>query len=272
MMIRFFITLEACPHLNGKHTIFGRLVSGEDTLLKVAKVSVDDNDRPDTAVLVSRCGELERKRKPAAFQSERQQISISGDRGRRPRDSDSVLEMSSAPLSPRSPRRIRRQSDNVIDEGIRGRPRNRSTTRSESQPIVEDSESETQDSPVKMHKRKRSPSPSRVAKPESDSRCESEEQRRRRRSLPNQYKDARDNADGDRYRPSPRRDQYAHSGRRREDAYPDRRENDHFRRHERAGARNDGRLGGGDRYEDQHEAPVRFKGRGIMKYREPDRL
>lgn len=32
----------------------------------------------------------------------------------------------------------------------------------------------------------------------------------------------------------------------------------------------DGRLGGGGGY-DEHEPPVKFKGRGVMKYREPDR-
>ncbi|EGP87255.1 uncharacterized protein MYCGRDRAFT_30791, partial [Zymoseptoria tritici IPO323] len=55
---QFFLTLEACPHLNGKHAIFGRLVGGEDTLAKIAKVKVDEKDCPVTPVLVSRCGEL----------------------------------------------------------------------------------------------------------------------------------------------------------------------------------------------------------------------
>ncbi|EMC93213.1 hypothetical protein BAUCODRAFT_75974, partial [Baudoinia panamericana UAMH 10762] len=55
---QFFITLEPCPHLNGKHTIFGRLVSGQEVLQQIAKVNVDKDDRPTEAVLIARCGEL----------------------------------------------------------------------------------------------------------------------------------------------------------------------------------------------------------------------
>ncbi|KAF2217875.1 hypothetical protein CERZMDRAFT_31145, partial [Cercospora zeae-maydis SCOH1-5] len=55
---QFFITLEPCPHLSGKHTIFGRLVAGDETLQRIAKVAVDKNDAPLEPVLISRCGEL----------------------------------------------------------------------------------------------------------------------------------------------------------------------------------------------------------------------
>ncbi|KAK5167841.1 cyclophilin peptidyl-prolyl cis-trans isomerase Cyp8 [Saxophila tyrrhenica] len=43
---QFFITYRAVPHLNRKHTIFGRVVEGLDTLKRLEETEVDDKDRP----------------------------------------------------------------------------------------------------------------------------------------------------------------------------------------------------------------------------------
>nr|POF13982.1 peptidyl-prolyl cis-trans isomerase-like 2 [Quercus suber] len=43
---QFFITYRATPHLNRKHTIFGRVVDGLDTLKRLEDVETDDKDRP----------------------------------------------------------------------------------------------------------------------------------------------------------------------------------------------------------------------------------
>ncbi|KAK4988249.1 cyclophilin peptidyl-prolyl cis-trans isomerase Cyp8 [Elasticomyces elasticus] len=43
---QFFLTYRAAPHLNRKHTIFGRVVDGLDTLARLEAVKTDDKDRP----------------------------------------------------------------------------------------------------------------------------------------------------------------------------------------------------------------------------------
>ncbi|KAH9821460.1 Pro isomerase-domain-containing protein [Teratosphaeria destructans] len=265
---QFFITLEPCEHLNGKHTVFGRLVSGEDVVRKIAAVDVDKNDRPIEPVLISRCGELE-KRKKAASQPHTvlKEPAMSSDRGRK-RSNNSDDDIKDSP-EPAKARQARRQSDNVVDEGLRGRPRQRTRSRSPSKAMSTPSEemSYEQQSPVEKHKRKRSPSPSRPTDRQDGG-------ERRRRSLPNQYHEGEK-----RYRPGPRRDDHQHRHRQNEhgDSHQGRREDgrgDRYRPRDRH--RDDGRLGGGGgrlggAY-DEAEPPVKFKGRGVMKYREPGRL
>lgn len=44
---QFFLTFRPTPHLDGKHTVFGRLVGGDDVLSKIERVPVDPaTDRP----------------------------------------------------------------------------------------------------------------------------------------------------------------------------------------------------------------------------------
>jgi peptidyl-prolyl cis-trans isomerase-like 1 len=43
---QFFLTLAPTPHLDGKHTIFGRVSSGIDVLQRMGLVEVDASDRP----------------------------------------------------------------------------------------------------------------------------------------------------------------------------------------------------------------------------------
>ncbi|KAK4548377.1 hypothetical protein LTR36_010248 [Oleoguttula mirabilis] len=273
---QFFITLEECPHLNGKHTIFGRIVAGQETLDKLAKVPVDKDDRPLEPVLIARCGELEKRKKKTAPAPEAVAQAGSADRGRRRKSdaSDDEMEDTSDP-QPSTARRARRVSDNVVDEGLRGRPRQRSGSRSVSRPLSTPSEQDEKDdphSPVKKHKRKRSPSPSRHVEAEPEDGDDYEQ--RRRRSLPNQYGDerySRNYGDEDRYRPSPRREDW-YAGGRRDDRYRPAHNRDRHSDEGRLGG--DGRLGGGGGggYDDGHDPPIKFKGRGAMTYREPGRL
>jgi peptidyl-prolyl cis-trans isomerase A (cyclophilin A) len=47
---QFFITLAPAPHLDGKHSIFGKLIKGEDVLIAIGSVEVGDLDRHLTDV------------------------------------------------------------------------------------------------------------------------------------------------------------------------------------------------------------------------------
>lgn len=62
---QFFITLRQCPHLNGKHVVFGKVIKGYEVIKQVAEVLVDEKDRPLTPVVISNCGELELRKPPA---------------------------------------------------------------------------------------------------------------------------------------------------------------------------------------------------------------
>ena len=54
---QFFITFKTTPHLNGKHTVFGRLIKGFSTLSAMENVSTT-NDLPDTEVKIIECGQI----------------------------------------------------------------------------------------------------------------------------------------------------------------------------------------------------------------------
>lgn len=43
---QFFITLAPTPHLNGAHTVFGKVTSGMDIVKAIGSMEVDYNDKP----------------------------------------------------------------------------------------------------------------------------------------------------------------------------------------------------------------------------------
>jgi peptidyl-prolyl cis-trans isomerase B (cyclophilin B) len=50
----FIVTADACPWLDGKHTVFGRVTSGMDVVDKISKVAKDASDRPREPVKIER--------------------------------------------------------------------------------------------------------------------------------------------------------------------------------------------------------------------------
>jgi cyclophilin family peptidyl-prolyl cis-trans isomerase len=50
----FIVTADACPWLDGRHTVFGRVVSGQDVVDRISTVESDARDRPLQAVTIDR--------------------------------------------------------------------------------------------------------------------------------------------------------------------------------------------------------------------------
>ena len=49
---QFFITLAPTPHLNGRHTIFGKVTDGLDIVRKIGSVPTDGMDKPKEPVVI----------------------------------------------------------------------------------------------------------------------------------------------------------------------------------------------------------------------------
>ena len=50
----FIVTAAECSWLDGKHTVFGRVVEGQDVVDKISQVDRDGRDKPTTPVTIDR--------------------------------------------------------------------------------------------------------------------------------------------------------------------------------------------------------------------------
>ena len=54
---QFFITFVETPHLNGKHTVFGRVIKGWNVVKEMEAVETGQSDKPNSPVVIYDCGE-----------------------------------------------------------------------------------------------------------------------------------------------------------------------------------------------------------------------
>jgi peptidyl-prolyl cis-trans isomerase B (cyclophilin B) len=50
----FIVTADACPWLDGKHTVFGRVTDGMDVVDEISQVPTNAGDRPSEDVVIER--------------------------------------------------------------------------------------------------------------------------------------------------------------------------------------------------------------------------
>jgi cyclophilin family peptidyl-prolyl cis-trans isomerase len=50
----FIVTADACPWLDGKHTVFGRVTSGQDVVDRISLAERDQGDRPRADITIDR--------------------------------------------------------------------------------------------------------------------------------------------------------------------------------------------------------------------------
>jgi len=289
---QFFITLGPCPHLNAKHTLFGHIISGQETITRISKADVDKDDKPLKPILIAHCGELERRRSskklkddygledalPAAASTSRGRrkrrrsgspsrspspsrghTRRSGSRHRRPHRKHRYTRDRSS--SRDSSRRPRREEEEEEQKGRRRRSdaspdhnlRGRMRRRSQAHSVVDEEVDGSTGEEGRRGGRKRGQPPSRQSPVEGGG---GSPVFRRRRSLPNQYGE-RGGERGSEREYDRHREGKAGS--------------------ERLGGGDEGRLGGGggggdaDWDGDGGGDGIVYKGRGSMKFREQRR-
>ena len=50
----FIVTADACPWLDGKHTVFGRVTGGMEAVDTISNLAVDSRDKPTADAVIER--------------------------------------------------------------------------------------------------------------------------------------------------------------------------------------------------------------------------
>ncbi|KAN0049998.1 hypothetical protein ACTA71_003096 [Dictyostelium dimigraforme] len=83
---QFFITTAPAPHLDGKHCVFGKVVSGQNVVDILNALLTDQNDKPYADVKIVHCGELVLK---SSSQNKKSEQELDSDDSSSDSDSDS---------------------------------------------------------------------------------------------------------------------------------------------------------------------------------------
>ncbi|KAI0706746.1 cyclophilin-like domain-containing protein [Cerioporus squamosus] len=229
---QFFITLRDCPHLNGKHVVFGRVIRGYEVAERIAEVPTDEKDRPRAPVVIANSGELMLRSQAQAKKPELEPASASASESN---DDDE--------------RRHRKKRRRLHSRSRSASPgdRSRSPSRSRSRPRTPDSDTEQERKRHKSHKKK-------------------DKDKKHKKSKSKKHKKERT--------PSPPRDKDGEPVSETESQYDARLEREEKERIEAARKRELERIARRLKEEEERRAQesggVRFKGRGRMKYIDPE--
>ncbi|KAL9548140.1 hypothetical protein MBANPS3_005821 [Mucor bainieri] len=147
---QFFITTRPTPHLDGKHVVFGRVVSGFNIVETMENEPVDGNDRPLHNVMIANCGELVLQLPPGVKLKQQQKASKSGS------ESESASEHSSSDEEEKvaEKKRKRKSSVDFSEDGESDHNRKKRKHKKHHK-----SSSKKHRKHKKHHKKSRSPSP-----------------------------------------------------------------------------------------------------------------
>lgn len=99
---QFYITLKACPHLDGKSVVFGQVIDGMEIVRKIAKVPIDKEDKPRYPIIIIDSGQIDDFRGFLRFDPFKKEVfqQIRQSRERIIRDQHAIRKLLSEGLDP----------------------------------------------------------------------------------------------------------------------------------------------------------------------------